>query len=80
MSLVGKDYLCYHLWDKYIEFENSQKQLIQLATIYINMLKFPTKKLHKYYGRYIIVSSFPHYTTFFIANDSGFMLSGTFAR
>lgn len=52
MSLVGKDYLCYHLWDKYIEFENSQKQLIQLATIYINMLKFPTKKLHKYYGSF----------------------------
>ncbi|KAM0906148.1 hypothetical protein ACQ4PT_017082 [Festuca glaucescens] len=49
LSLVGKDYFCYHLWDKYIEFENSQKQLIQLATMYINMLKFPTKKLHKYY-------------------------------
>ncbi|XP_044965548.1 polyhomeotic-proximal chromatin protein isoform X2 [Hordeum vulgare subsp. vulgare] len=52
VSLVGKDYLCCHLWDKYIEFEKSQKQLIQLATIYINMLKFPTKKLHKYYGSF----------------------------
>ncbi|KAJ1268167.1 hypothetical protein BS78_07G116000 [Paspalum vaginatum] len=49
LSLVGKDYLCYHLWDKYIEFESSQKQLVQLATIYINTLKFPTKKLHMYY-------------------------------
>ncbi|XP_040382567.1 uncharacterized protein LOC102704273 isoform X2 [Oryza brachyantha] len=49
LSLVGKDYLCYHLWDKYIEFENSQKHLIQLATIYIDTLKFPTKKLHRYY-------------------------------
>ncbi|TVU06386.1 hypothetical protein EJB05_49598, partial [Eragrostis curvula] len=49
LSLVGKDYLCYHLWDKYIEFENSQKELVQLATIYINTLKFPTKKLHEYY-------------------------------
>uniref|UniRef100_A0A0D9X7E1 Suppressor of forked domain-containing protein n=1 Tax=Leersia perrieri TaxID=77586 RepID=A0A0D9X7E1_9ORYZ len=49
LSLVGKDYLCYQLWDKYIEFENSQKQLIQLATIYIDTLKFPTKKLHRYY-------------------------------
>ncbi|WVZ93205.1 hypothetical protein U9M48_039203, partial [Paspalum notatum var. saurae] len=49
LSLVRKDYLCYHLWDKYIEFESSQKQLIQLATIYINTLKFPTKKLHMYY-------------------------------
>ncbi|KAL6900645.1 hypothetical protein ACP4OV_005321 [Aristida adscensionis] len=49
LSLVGKDYLCYHLWDKYIEFESSQKQLSQLATIYINALKFPTKKLDHYY-------------------------------
>ncbi|XP_052164647.1 pre-mRNA-processing factor 39-2 isoform X4 [Oryza glaberrima] len=49
LSLVGKDYLCYHLWDKYIEFEKSQKQLIQLATIYIDTLKFPTKKLRRYY-------------------------------
>ncbi|XP_062196318.1 pre-mRNA-processing factor 39-2 isoform X2 [Phragmites australis] len=49
LFLVGKDYLCYHLWDKYIEFENSQKQLVQLATIYISTVKFPTKKLHKYY-------------------------------
>ncbi|CAL4998355.1 unnamed protein product [Urochloa decumbens] len=49
LSLVEKDYLCYHLWDKYIEFESSQKQLIQLGTIYINTLKFPTKKLHMYY-------------------------------
>ncbi|XP_020402298.1 uncharacterized protein [Zea mays] len=49
LSLVGKDYLCYHLWDKYIEFESSQKQLIHLATIFINTLKFPTKKLHMYY-------------------------------
>ncbi|KAL6646426.1 hypothetical protein ACP70R_018034 [Stipagrostis hirtigluma subsp. patula] len=51
LSLVGKDYLCYHLWDKYIEFENSQKQLIQLATVYINTLKFPSKKLQHYYER-----------------------------
>ncbi|CAD6265571.1 unnamed protein product [Miscanthus lutarioriparius] len=49
LSLVGKDYLCYHLWDMYIEFETSQKQLVQLATIFINTLKFPTKKLHMYY-------------------------------
>nr|CAB3482825.1 unnamed protein product [Digitaria exilis] len=49
LLLVEKDYLCYHLWDKYIEFESSQKQLAQLATIYINTLKFPTKKLHMYY-------------------------------
>lgn len=49
LSLVGNDYLCYHLWDKYIEFESSQKQLIHLATIFINTLKFPTKKLHMYY-------------------------------
>ena len=54
LSLVGKDYLCYHLWDKFIEFENSQRQLIQLATVYVKTLKFLTKKLHKYYERYDI--------------------------
>ena len=56
LSLVEKDYLCYRLWDKYIEFETSQKQLIQLASIYINTLKFPTKKLHMYYERYVLAS------------------------
>ncbi|XP_078175344.1 pre-mRNA-processing factor 39-2-like isoform X2 [Carex rostrata] len=49
LSFVGKDYLCYKIWDKYIEFEYSHKQWHRLANIYILILKFPTKKLHAYY-------------------------------
>ncbi|KAI8001984.1 Pre-mRNA-processing factor 39 [Camellia lanceoleosa] len=52
MSFVGKDYLCYPLWDKYIEFESSQQQWIFLAKIYVQTLKFPTKRLCHYYDKY----------------------------
>ncbi|KAL6197344.1 hypothetical protein ACLB2K_032953 [Fragaria x ananassa] len=50
MSFVGKDYACYTLWDKYIEFEYSQQEWSSLAQIYIQALRFPTKKLHVYYA------------------------------
>ncbi|KAM1235269.1 hypothetical protein ACFX2J_004753 [Malus domestica] len=49
MSFVGKDYSCHTLWDKYIEFEYSQREWSSLAQIYIQALRFPTKKLHQYY-------------------------------
>ncbi|KAI3947372.1 hypothetical protein MKX01_004206 [Papaver californicum] len=52
MSFVGKDYLCHLLWDKYIEFEYSQKQWSSLAHIFILSLKFPTKKLNSYYDSF----------------------------
>ncbi|XP_062096460.1 pre-mRNA-processing factor 39-2 isoform X2 [Humulus lupulus] len=52
MSYVGKDYLCHALWDKYIEFELSQQQWSLLAQIYIEALRFPTKKLHRYYDSF----------------------------
>ncbi|XP_045825655.1 uncharacterized protein LOC123917840 isoform X3 [Trifolium pratense] len=52
ISFVGKDYLCHTLWDKYIHFEFSQQQWISLAHIYIQTLKFPTKKLHPYYDSF----------------------------
>ncbi|KAF6175092.1 hypothetical protein GIB67_039005 [Kingdonia uniflora] len=52
ISFVGKDYLCHLLWDKYIEFEYSQKQWSFLAHIYLRTLKFPTRKLHNYYDSF----------------------------
>ncbi|KAK7318888.1 hypothetical protein RJT34_03595 [Clitoria ternatea] len=52
ISFVGKDYLCHILWDKYIHFEFSQQQWNSLAYIYIQTLKFPTKKLHQYYDSF----------------------------
>uniref|UniRef100_A0A5B6ZIY4 Uncharacterized protein n=1 Tax=Davidia involucrata TaxID=16924 RepID=A0A5B6ZIY4_DAVIN len=52
MSFVGKDYLCHALLDKYIEFELSQQQWSFLVRIYIQILRFPTKKLHHYYDNF----------------------------
>lgn len=52
MSFVGKDYLCYSLWDKYIEFEYSHKDWTFHAHVCIQALKFPTRKLHCYYERF----------------------------
>ncbi|CAN1230473.1 Pre-mRNA-processing factor 39-2 [Linum grandiflorum] len=52
MSFVGKDYLCHTLWDKYIEFEFTQQRWDSLAEIYVQALRFPTKKLHKYYDSF----------------------------
>ncbi|KAG8494558.1 hypothetical protein CXB51_012217 [Gossypium anomalum] len=51
MSYVGKDYLCHTLWDKYVEFEFSREQWSSLANVYIQTLRFPSKKLHHYYER-----------------------------
>ncbi|KAI6703501.1 hypothetical protein NL676_012637, partial [Syzygium grande] len=52
LSFVGKDYLCHSLWDKYIEFELSQQQWSSLAHIYVQTLRFPTKKLQHYYDSF----------------------------
>ncbi|XP_031740258.1 pre-mRNA-processing factor 39 isoform X2 [Cucumis sativus] len=52
ISFVGKDYLSYSLWDKYIEFEVSQQQWDSLALIYIQTLRFPTKKLSYYHNSF----------------------------
>ncbi|CAH9114273.1 unnamed protein product [Cuscuta epithymum] len=49
MTIVGKDYYCHVLWDKYILFEFSQQKWAHLANVYAQALHFPTKKLHKYY-------------------------------
>ncbi|KAK9153237.1 hypothetical protein Sjap_000717 [Stephania japonica] len=49
ISYVGKDYRCHLLWDKYIEFEYSQKQWTCLAHIYIRTLEFPSRMLHRYF-------------------------------
>ncbi|PSS02958.1 Pre-mRNA-processing factor like [Actinidia chinensis var. chinensis] len=52
LSFVGKDFLCHPLWDKYIEFEFSQQQWSFLAQICVQTLKFPTKRLHRYYDNF----------------------------
>ncbi|KAJ8761333.1 hypothetical protein K2173_001389 [Erythroxylum novogranatense] len=52
LSFVGKDYLCHALWDKYIAFEFSKQNWSALAHIYIQTLRFPTKKLNHYYDSF----------------------------
>ncbi|XP_031397163.1 uncharacterized protein LOC116208073 isoform X2 [Punica granatum] len=49
ISFVGKDYSCHSLWDLHIEFEFSQQHWSSLAHIFIQTLRFPTKRLHHYY-------------------------------
>ncbi|KAK3037404.1 hypothetical protein RJ639_030166 [Escallonia herrerae] len=49
ISFVGKDYLSHTLWDKYIAFEYSQQHWSSLPHIFLQALRFPTKKLHGYY-------------------------------
>ncbi|WMV15666.1 hypothetical protein MTR67_009051, partial [Solanum verrucosum] len=52
ISLVGKDYFCHVLWDKYMSFEFSQEKWGFLTLVYVQALRFPTKKLHKYYENF----------------------------
>lgn len=52
LSFVGKDYLCHSVWDKYIEFELSQQQWSYLTQIYVQTLRFSTKKLQHYYDSF----------------------------
>ncbi|KAH9797606.1 tetratricopeptide repeat (TPR)-like superfamily protein [Citrus sinensis] len=52
LSFVGKDYLCHTMWDKYIEFEISQQRWSSLAQIFVQTLRFPSKKLHHYYDSF----------------------------
>ncbi|XP_019190196.1 PREDICTED: pre-mRNA-processing factor 39 isoform X2 [Ipomoea nil] len=49
LAIVGKDYYCHVLWDKYMVFEFSQQKWVVLAKVYAQALRFPTQKLQKYY-------------------------------
>nr|GME07033.1 pre-mRNA-processing factor 39 isoform X2 [Ipomoea batatas] len=49
LAIVGKDYYCHVLWDKYMVFEFSQQKWDALAKVYAQALRFPTQKLQKYY-------------------------------
>lgn len=52
ISFVGKDYFCHVLWDKYMKYEFNQEGWSFLAQSYIQVLRFPTKKLQFYYDKY----------------------------
>ncbi len=50
-DLVGSDYLAQTLWDKYLEFELSQKEYINVSRLYRRILGLPLEALAKYAER-----------------------------
>ncbi|CAA0823930.1 Tetratricopeptide repeat (TPR)-like superfamily protein [Striga hermonthica] len=49
LAYVGTDYLCFPLWDKYIEYEISQQDWSRVATIYTRVLEIPNQQLDQYF-------------------------------
>ncbi|XP_042026840.1 pre-mRNA-processing factor 39-like isoform X2 [Salvia splendens] len=49
LAYVGTDYLCFPLWDKYIEYEISQQDWSHVATIYTRVLEIPNQQLDRYF-------------------------------
>ncbi|KAK1367736.1 RNA-processing protein, HAT helix [Heracleum sosnowskyi] len=45
---VGSDFLSYTIWDKYIEYEVTQKEWSRLAMIYTRILENPNQQLDRY--------------------------------
>ncbi|KAG8389153.1 hypothetical protein BUALT_Bualt02G0199500 [Buddleja alternifolia] len=49
LAYVGTDYLCFPLWDKYIEYEISQQDWPRVATLYTRVLEIPNQQLDRYF-------------------------------
>ncbi|KAK6164416.1 hypothetical protein DH2020_001280 [Rehmannia glutinosa] len=49
LACVGTDYLCFPLWDKYLEYEISQQDWSRVATIYTRVLEIPNQQLDRYF-------------------------------
>ncbi|KAL8055272.1 hypothetical protein ABFS82_04G045800 [Erythranthe guttata] len=49
LAYVGTDYLCFPLWDKYMEYEISQNDWPRIATIYTRVLEIPNQQLDRYF-------------------------------
>ncbi|KZV32223.1 pre-mRNA-processing factor 39-like [Dorcoceras hygrometricum] len=48
LEYVGTDYLCFPLWDKYIEYEISQQDWSRVANIYTRVLEIPNQQMDRY--------------------------------
>ena len=48
----GKVYTSNLLWDKYLDFEKSQKNFENMEKIFWQLISFPTNKLYEYYTRF----------------------------
>ncbi|KAL3647698.1 hypothetical protein CASFOL_008666 [Castilleja foliolosa] len=49
VACAGTDYLCFPLWDKYIEYEISQQDWSRVAAIYTRVLEIPNQQLDRYF-------------------------------
>ncbi|XP_031482561.1 pre-mRNA-processing factor 39-1 isoform X1 [Nymphaea colorata] len=52
LAYAGTDYLSYPLWDKYIEYEYSQQEWMNLAIIYTRILEHPIQQLDRYFNSF----------------------------
>jgi pre-mRNA-processing factor 39 len=60
LSIVALDFASHPLWDKYIEFENSQEEFKRVADIYERILQIPLEQINSYWQRYkLFVSEKP---------------------
>ncbi|XP_073142217.1 pre-mRNA-processing factor 39-1 isoform X1 [Henckelia pumila] len=48
LEYVGTDYLCFPLWDKYIEYEILQQDWARVANIYTRVLEIPNQQMDRY--------------------------------
>ncbi|EPS68551.1 hypothetical protein M569_06212, partial [Genlisea aurea] len=49
LAYVGSDYLCFPIWDKFIEYEISQQAWPRIAAIYTRVLEVPNQQLDRYF-------------------------------
>ncbi|GMH37035.1 hypothetical protein BSKO_04908 [Bryopsis sp. KO-2023] len=49
LAYVGTDYLSHALWDKYLNFEASQENVLNQSQLYTRILGYPIKELNRYY-------------------------------
>ncbi|KAL6505253.1 hypothetical protein OROGR_025070 [Orobanche gracilis] len=49
LAYVGTDYLCFPLWDKYIDYEISQHDWPRVASVYTRVLEIPNQQLDRYF-------------------------------
>jgi pre-mRNA-processing factor 39 len=60
LSIGALDFASHPLWDKYIEFENSQEEFKKVADIYERILRVPLEQINSYWERYkLFVSEKP---------------------
>ncbi|CAI9297373.1 unnamed protein product [Lactuca saligna] len=52
LAYVGTDYLCFSLWDKYIEYEYQLQKWSNLAMIYTRILEIPNQQLDRYFNSF----------------------------